>query len=134
MCVHMCLVELCEGNYGTASQTGVPEGKEVVVKKSPFQVTPIDTSKTKKTKGRKRAAAKSEVKLPRPHQEEQLAFKDNVSDKPLSIIDTQSLLDSCFIPANTAECPEKVASISPYLSSLLSQAQGQFCDYVIVVH
>ena len=91
MCVHMCLVELCEGNQGTASQTD-----ELVDKKTPFEVTPIDTSKTEKTEGH----------------------------------DIQSLLDS-YNPANCVECPEKVLSPSSYLDSLM---QGQFCDYVIVVH
>ena len=73
MCVHMCLVEQCEENQGTASQTGVPE--ELVVKKPPFEVIPIVTSKKTTTEGP-----------------------------------------------------------SPHLSSSMSHTQGQFCDYVIVVH
>ena len=121
MCVHMCLIEQCEENQGTASQTGVPE--ELVVKKTT-------------TEGHKRAAAKSEVKLPILHQDGQLAFKDNVGDEPLSIKEISSPLDSSpnFNPANRVECPEKVVSLSPHLFSSTSHTQGQFCDYVIVVH
>ena len=102
----------------------------LVDKKPPFEVTP---SQTKKTEGHTRTAAKSEVKLPMLHEKQQM-FKDIVSDKPLSIIDIQSPLDS-FNPANSVECPpENVESPSPHLSSSMSHTHGQFCDYVIVVH